>query len=687
LDNLTLSNVGLVITDQDLALSSAALPLEEYEFYRDVYQAENFEFKLKPGINLIAAIPAEDLEPDHPLVFVMDALGIEQGTLLLQGTLGKSLTLIGAPGAGGADVIKDLYLRAELPAMRPPGSPEWFRSGQLALELTGDPSVRLVGEMTVNIKGDELLFFLAATLAKSGVSLSGGLKAEEPWVAPFGIGWLTLNKVILAVGVTPPGSVQLGFAGDMVLGEKDIDVAIALAISPAGVPTNFIIKGESEEGVEFADLVSLQQKMAAARAAVAEALGAPSTPTVAIPLDALPDMALKDLGLQFAPKAAPEIEVEQGMKLKGELWLPLSADGEMTEFAGVDVGLTEDGLWMKGNLAAFELGPLVWDDAILDLTATRDEQHFLLQGEVELFGTRQMLDVSLTREAFSFKSETNLFDVFTADISAESVFDLKRPAFKVDAVMQSDFGEVVGPLFQDGIVRFASTAADIVAAAQAASEQAELALGNSEAGVDELRRVLELRRAAAEAAVAVARQRVTVAQRAMNDAWSTRNAALRAWRSTPRREVRLKARRRAAYVRAHGVYLSRAGAYSAARAALGAQLAVLNAIPPVDQSVLVMAAEAAVAELRKRLEAMQERLAVIEAQLTAISEAVARGEQLVTIQRAEFHADLQAAMNGEAIQWDIVGSFIGDQFEVHEGLDFSNVGAATAQIVEGLLRR
>ncbi|HEX6158514.1 MAG TPA: hypothetical protein VF111_00005, partial [Thermoanaerobaculia bacterium] len=237
-DGLTLSNVGLVITDQDIRASSDEMPEADYDFYRELYQQEDYELVLKPGINLIAAIPVERLDADSPLLRVMGALGIEKGPVLLQGTLGKSLTLIGAPGAGAADVIKDLYLRAELPPMHPPGSPEWFRSGQLAVELTGVPSMRLVGEMTVRIEGEDLQFFLATTIARTGASISGGLKADaDGWQQPFGIPWLVLKGVVIQLAITPTGSIQPGFAAKMIIGEKDIDVAIALAISPAGVPT------------------------------------------------------------------------------------------------------------------------------------------------------------------------------------------------------------------------------------------------------------------------------------------------------------------------------------------------------------------------------------------------------------------------------------------------------------------
>jgi hypothetical protein len=187
LDHITFSHVALVVTNQDVQLPSGALTDEEFAFYSEVYQSSDFTLTLKPGINLIAAIPSEGLEPGHPLVAIMNALGIEEGTILLQGTLGKSLAMLASPGAGGLDVIKDLYLRAELPPMRPPGSPAWFRGGQLALELTGDPSVRLVGEIGVTIDETALDFFLAATLARTGVSLSGGLRADGGWESPFGI--------------------------------------------------------------------------------------------------------------------------------------------------------------------------------------------------------------------------------------------------------------------------------------------------------------------------------------------------------------------------------------------------------------------------------------------------------------------------------------------------------------------
>jgi hypothetical protein len=627
-----------------------------------------------------------ELEPDHPLVRLSDALGIEQGNILLQGTLGQSLTLIGAPGAGVGNVIKDLYLRAELPPMRPPGSPEWFRSGQLAVELTGDPSMRLAGEMVVRMDGEDLKFFIATTVARTGLSVSGGLvAADDGWQQPFGVEWLVLKGVVLQLGITATGSVEPGFAAKMVIGEKDIDVAIALAISPAGVPTNFMARGESEAGVALSDIVTLQQQMAAARAAAAEASGVSEPAGPVVDLNALPDIAFKNLGLQFAPKAFPELDVERGMAIKGRMWLQLSPGGELTDFAGVDVSVGDDGFWARGDLGAFTLGPLRWEDAKLDLTATRAAQYFMINGEAELFGARQLLDVNLSREGFSFRSETNMFDLFTADITCESVFNLRTPSFKVDAVVHNDFGEVLAPLFQNGIVQFAERGAEITAAAGEAADALDRALANAQATADQLRGVLEANRAQAYAVVLERQQIVSSLSSQLSIVLAARNRAWSVYSSTSTWQVALRTQRRLAYVAANARYLTVAAAYNGARALLSGARAVLDALPPVDQNILLLAANAATDALRTQLGQARDRLRVLEERFVAIGEAVARGEQLVAVEHAEFHGELSAVSGGGAMDWQISGSFVGQPFEIRRSLDFSDIGVAAAQMLESLL--
>lgn len=686
LDQIDFEYVGLVLSGAEVEAESTELSDQEWLFYREIYAADDFRLTLRPGLNLVAAIPAEDLGPDHPLSVLMDAVGIEKGVILIQGGLGRGLGPLG--GGGGFD-RDDLFLRAELPPVRPPGSPDWFLGGQLAFEVTGQPMLRVVGELTLRIEGDVLLFFVATSLAPSGMALSGGLLAEDGWEQPFGIDWLVLRGLVLSLAITPTGSIQPGFMADMVIGEKDIAIAVAVAINPSGVPTAFMFEGESDTGFGMADLVELQSRMAAARQAAEDAaagvLGEPVAGPPTLPVDALPDVAFRDVALGFASKDVPELGIERGFRVAGRLWLPLGGEGELTDFAGVDVGVSEEGLWARGDLGAFEIGPLVWQDAMLDLTATREVQHLLVSGAVDLFGASQLIDLALTRESMSFRSETNLFDMFTADISASAAMNLRNPDFQVDAVMHADFGDAVGPIAQDAIATFARESEQIVATLAVASDAAGVAVANAQATVDELRSVLEAQRRIALEAVSAARAAADAARGRMASSWSVRNRALSAYYATPVLPAWRKAQRLNQYRAAHGAYLRAAVTYNARVLALSAAGRVLAAIPPVDQNLLLIGGVAALNELRLRLEEMQRQLEALESQLGAITDALDRGEQLLVIERAEFHGGLQSAMAGEAVRWDIVGSFVGEPFEVHETLDFSNVGEGSAQMLRGLL--
>lgn len=675
LDQLTLSNVGLVMTGDDVTSRSGDLTPEEYAFYREIFRRDEFEFRLKPGINLIAVIPLADLEADNPLLPAMDALGIEKGDILLQGALGKSLALIGGKGVPSANVIKDLYLRAELPAMRPPGAPDWFQSGQLAFEITGDPSVRLVGELTVKVEDDVLLFFVSAMVAKTGMSLAGGLISEEGWDQPFGIEWLIMKEVILKIGITPAGSIQLGFGGDMVIGEKDIDVAVAVALNAAtGVPTNFIFDGNSEAGVGMPDLVALQGRMAGDRTAL-------------IPVGALPQIAFKKIALKFAPKPEPDLGIERGMAIKGRMWLQTSPQGELVDFAGVDVSVSDDGLTAKGDIAAFTLGPLVFEEAVIDLTATRDEQHFIIKGEAQLFASRQLLDVSLSREGFSFTSETRLFDLFSADLTAQAKFDLKSPAFKVQGIAQNDFSETMLPLLTEGFVGFARGGDQVLADAGGAMAELDRLLADQTATVDQIRAGVVALRAEAAGRLQQAQNSTAQAARSMSSAKQAYDAAVRARQSTYAYQVGLMAQRRAVEATRRVQYVGARSAYIARAALASGAQQVLAALPPVDQSVAVVAAEAALAELRTRVQGSRDRLTRLQSNYTSLIDAVENGQPPVTIRTASFSADLEQMMQGQAMQWAIEGTYVGQPFALQRDINFSDPGTAAAEIVASLMGR
>jgi hypothetical protein len=688
LDGLTLSNVVLVVAADSVNRSSDEMEEGEYDFYQGILGEESFTLRLRPGINLLAAIPVDRMPEGHPLLGIMDALGIERGVVRLQGTLGRSLTMLATPG-GGAAALRDLFLRAELPPMRPPGSPEWFRSGQLALEVTGDPSIRLVGEMNVRIQDDELAFFLAAALAKAGVSLSGGLKSEEGWDQPFGIQWMTLRKVVLKIGITPAGSVQLGFGGDLVVGKKDMAVAVALAISPTGVPTNFIFAGESEAGFGISDLAELQQKMAAARDAAAAAAGTagPLAGDASIPIDALPQVEFRDVALKFAPKDEPDLGVQRGMAIKGRLLLPGGSDGSLTDVAAVDVNVGEDGLWVRGKLAAYRLGPLTWEDALLDLTATREEQRLRLAGDVQLLGSRQKVDLDMSRTQLRFSTRTELYGLFRARLDALAAFDLRQPKFRVKGVAESDLGELLSPVIRDGAVAFVAASGPVLEQADAAIAGIREALGRADATAAELRAAIERQRDAARAGIENARRGLREAGADVAAARAERDRARALWDATPVREVALKASRRAAWLRLVARYNVAAGRYASQAAVLGGAERVLAALPPVDQNVAVAAATAAAATIRAQLAQAEQNLEGLRKRIEAVSAALRQGGTLIAIDRAELEADLEALSAGRAVEWRLAGNFTNTPFDIRESLDFSDLASVGGKVLTRLIHQ
>jgi hypothetical protein len=542
--------------------------------------------------------------------------------------------------------------------------------------------------MTVRVQDDELMFFLAAALARTGISLSGGLAAERGWDAPFGIAWVTLNKVVLKIGITPAGSVQLGFAGDLVIGEKDMAVAIAVAVSPAGAPTNFIFDGSSEAGFGLSDLVMVQEKMAAARQAAANAAGGPGPMANArLPLDALPQIEFRDVALKFAPKPEPDLGVERGMAIKGRLLLAPGPNAELTDFAGVDVNVGEDGLWVRGDIGAFTLGPLALDDAALDLTMTPAEQRFMVKGAATLFSVRQELDVEIDRTQLRFNTYTRMFNLFTASLNAQADFDLRQPKFLVEGVAESDMGFVFGPVVQQGALHFARGSAVMVSGAEATVTALRQTLSNAEATVAQLRATLEQQRALAQSRVTAARAAASTALAAANTARARRDAAYAQWAGTSSWYAAYKASLYAAYVAAHVRYAGLSATYAALAASATTAQRVLDALPPVDQNILLMAADDAARALRQRLETAAANLEAINAQIDTILAVIERGEPVLVLDRAAFRAELAALTSGAELSWNLVGSFAQQPFDIQSTINFGSLHTGGAQLLTALLHR
>jgi hypothetical protein len=325
---------------------------------------------------------------------IIEPLGMSPAdVIIIEGTPGLSFGLSGRAGFRASD----LKLRAKLPPMAPPNAPAWFVDGELSLKITGRPSISLVGSVTIldqaegEVQGQELEFFVRGTIGRDGpnfaLSLAGGMVADGGWHAPFGIRWMTLNEVVVKISINATGSLGLGFSADLVVGEKDIDVACFVAVNLyTGVPTNFIFEGRSEEGIALSDLVKMQQAMARAIN--------PNAPR--LPVDRLPDAALRNLHLKFAPKDDPDLGVEAGLSIGGDLLVRKTFAGPMEYLAGVHLSISRDGIVGNGYIGDIYVGPFGCDDASVDLALTVPTQRFAIQGKAWIGANYAEVDIEIT---------------------------------------------------------------------------------------------------------------------------------------------------------------------------------------------------------------------------------------------------------------------------------------------------
>lgn len=457
-DQLRLALAALTVTGAEGEVEDEELSPEERAFFRPLMGGvDDFTVDFVPGLNLTGLIPLANAGAMKDMV---DMLTPGASNLTLQGT-------IPIPGLGG---LRDLQLRAALPPMAPPGKPAWFVSGEIAVQITGRPSVGVAGALTVDVDGDTLTFDIESNVAivpAGGVELSiaGGLTAERGWVGPLGIDWLTINEVRLALGLSPV-AVRLGFLGDAVFGSKDIRVGLGTLINIyTGVPMGVIVLGESEAGLSLGDLIWVGQQVAGD----------------AIPADAVPDMAVRDLGLKIATYSDFDLGIEAGFAISGAYYLEMQRNGQMSEVGRIELDIGLQGITGLARLTAFSIGPVHFDEALLDLALTIPDQHLIISGGATIdnaFSANILL--AMSRDSLRFETEFDLFNAFRTHLLARAAFSLMNPTFAVRGTLYPQFSDEVTLDLAQAVIPVAqgtmTGAAATLHAAQETLDAAEIAL-------------------------------------------------------------------------------------------------------------------------------------------------------------------------------------------------------------------
>ena len=405
---------AIVLTGEAVRATAAELPAGVRSFFTGSL-GDAADLRLGGGLNLTGSIPG-GIAP--AIDDVKEALGMDRSAPI---HLGGSLP-IGALTGGPAT---DFELNATLPEMSPAGSPAWFVSAELGLRITGQPSVGVVGRMTLDIGGDVQAFEVEASVGggASGGSLEIVGRLDGAWETPFDIEWLTLNEVVLKLGIEPRG-VTIGFLADLEVGSKDIRGGMAITVSPAGVPTNFVFEAESQAGVSMSDLADLYALMSGeARPPVERAL---------------PAAEVRGLALRFAPQGDPDLGIEQGFRIAGELWMGSRPGAPLELLVGVDIEIADSGIAIDGYLTDWAIGPIAFEEASLSIAVSAVEQRFAISGGVELFDQGIWADVEFTPTEYSFGGRIVVIGG-EASLRVTASFDLIDPDLRVTATMDEQF--------------------------------------------------------------------------------------------------------------------------------------------------------------------------------------------------------------------------------------------------------
>ncbi|TAJ10150.1 MAG: hypothetical protein EPO68_15135, partial [Planctomycetota bacterium] len=490
------------------------------------------EAELLPGLNLMAPLSLDALPTDGPLGGALQrlraALGVGKGGLALSGTLGRRPA--------------DLALRAEFPPIAPRGGPAWLESGQLALEVTGKPSLAIAGTLGLHVDGEHLVFGIDGSIARVGaapaVKLFGSLEGDRPWKSPLGIEWLELQRVGLGLTFDATASATPSFSGAMRIGRKDLEVAAALRVNASGVPIGGMFRGASDAGFALADFAELQARIA----------GAAGRSGPVLPLAALPDVALRAVELTLAPRDYPEERVEQGFKLRGTLLVPATRGGAATRsLASIDLSVDRSGISGKGALGARKLGPVALRDARIELALRSGDQRFELHGDAQVLGREQVVAVKLTRQQVALDARVDLGGRWQADVHCAAPFDLELPKFSAAGLLPDDLlGDVRAALQQESDL----CDAQLTAALAAAQQQLEDARKRR----DERQKLLADTKAKLQQVIATATSALETARKDAVLARKWMDEAREAWEGTPDSNPVLKAARKKAYELARAAY-------------------------------------------------------------------------------------------------------------------------------------
>jgi hypothetical protein len=247
--DLEVPALNLVVTQLPKLTNPTA---QETAFFSEVFDSLPSEISFKPGIDLSARLPVDELPTE-----VRDALALEAGReVVLAGTLGASMTLNKL--GGSSFTLNELALSAALPTG---GSssllPDWVSfTGDTALSFSYKQGAISAGFKTaVHIAlGEGFDVDLDTSFSKQGLTKTVALRATiSDWEHPFGVQWIDrLDTATLKLDLVTGQSLSASLSSSIELGQgRTFTLAIGLSKTTS---TSATITAEFDGGATLGEI-------------------------------------------------------------------------------------------------------------------------------------------------------------------------------------------------------------------------------------------------------------------------------------------------------------------------------------------------------------------------------------------------------------------------------------------------
>ncbi|GEM_PF-1254773 len=436
LKKMPLTHALFVLSENGMNVASGSVPEFAQPLLQPIFEIHPQQFSLDSGL-ILAAVFDPNGSSDSKSAF--GKLGLGSSTFLM-GELGGIF--------GGTPLVK---VEAFLPTFgKPSGLPKFMSwpesvSPAFFVELTEEAAeVGIEVDMNVKAGDDDLTLATKLEMEINEADVTFDIEGEMDgtWDKPFNIKGLKLANVALKAGVSPDGSVKLGFKGTTEMGSDTVSMAADIEPDPEllGIPKSIAFQG-TITSMGPVEIVQLVEAIAGEKSKTGEG--------------DIPFFELHNVTLAFATPGAEDPDlgiISAGFAAKGALAF-MDHDLGDAQFSISETA----GLVLKGDIDPMHLGPIQVKNNSIDVAiSTKSEPHFKLQGDVAFLGLDEkvIIDVEVP-SLIKFEMDSDFGALGTGKLILEGVgFDLKTgKASNADFIIDGELENSDFSAWLDGTVK------------------------------------------------------------------------------------------------------------------------------------------------------------------------------------------------------------------------------------------